>query len=595
MFLRFTVRKKNGKEHRYYSLVENRRVSSGRVVQRPVLYLGEINDSQREAWRKTIELFEEGKTRPRTVALFPEDRIGPVADADIVRIRLHELSLHRPRQWGACWLAGQLWEQLQLERFWAEQLPPNRKGTRWDWVLQILVFYRLIEPGSEWRLYRHWFEHSALADLLGADLELADIHKLYACHDQLLQHKQALFDHLTRRWKDLFNARFEVLLYDLTSTYFESDPPFAEGDKRRYGYSRDKRSDCVQVVIALIVTPEGFPLAYEVMAGNTSDKTTLREFLKKIEQQYGQAERVWVMDRGISTKEVLAEMRAAQPPIHYLVGTPRGLLSQYEQQLLALPWQVVREGVSVKLLAQDQELYVLAQSQDRVRKERAMRRRQLKGLWKRLNQLQQMKLKRDELLKKLGAALHDFPTGARLVETAVAAKTAELSFSLRKDKLRQARRREGRYLLRSNIVAGRPPEELWQFYIQLTQVEAAFKDLKGDLSLRPIYHQLESRIEAHIFICFLAYCLQVTLHRRLRDLAPGLTPRAVLEKFATIQMLDVHLPTTDGRTVVMSRYTQPEADLQLLLQRLKLELPPQPPPKIVNPKPKDETDAVVKT
>jgi transposase len=595
MFLRFTTRKKNGKEHRYYSLVENRRVSSGRVVQRPVLYLGEINDSQKEAWRKTIEIFEEGQPRSRTVALFPEDRIGPVADADIVRLRLNELSLHRPRQWGACWLASQLWEQLELDRFWAERLPPSRKGTRWDWVLQILVFYRWIEPGSEWRLYRHWFEHSALADLLGVDLEVADIHKLYECHDRLLTHKRELFNHLTRRWKDLFNARFEVLLYDLTSTYFESDPPFPEGDKRRYGYSRDKRSDCVQVVIALVVTPEGFPLAYEVMAGNTSDKTTLREFLKQIEQQYGKADRIWVMDRGIPTKEVLAEMRAADPPIHYLVGTPRGLLSKYEEKFLGLPWQVVREGVSVKLLAQDKELYVFAQSQDRVSKERAMRRRQLKGLCKRLKQLQQMDLKRDELLKKLGAALHDFPTAARLMETAVAPAAAQLSFSLRKDKLRQARKREGRYLLRSNIVSGRSPEELWHFYIQLTQVEGAFKDLKDDLNLRPIRHQLEGRIEAHIFISFLAYCLHVTLRRRLRDLAPGLTARAVLEKFATIQMLDVHLPTTDQRTVVMRRYTQPESDVQLLLQRLRLELPPQPPPKIMNPKPPGQTGPVVKT
>jgi len=570
-------------------------VSSGRVVQRPVLYLGEINDSQQEAWRKTIEIFEEGKTRSRTVALFPEDRIGPVADADIVRIRLSELSLHRPRQWGAGWLASQLWEQLALDRFWGERLPPNRKGTRWDWVLQILVFYRLIEPGSEWRLYRHWFEHSALADLLGVDLELADIHKLYECHDRLLTHKKELFDHLTGRWKDLFNARFDVLLYDLTSTYFESDPPFAEEDKRRYGYSRDKRSDCVQVVIALIVSPEGFPLAYEVLAGNTSDNTTLGEFLKKIEQQYGKADRIWVMDRGIPTKKVIEEMRAADPPIHYLVGTPRGLLTKYEQRFLGLPWQVVREGVSVKLLAQDKELYVLAESQARVSKERAMRRRQLKGLCKRLKQLQRMEIKRDELLKKLGAALHDFPTAARLMKTAVAPKTAQLSLSLRKDKLREARKREGRYLLRSNIVSGRSPEELWHFYIQLTQVEGAFKDLKDDLNLRPIHHQLERRIEAHIFISFLAYCLHVTLRRRLRDLAPGLTPRAVLEKFATIQMLDVHLPTTDQRTVVMRRYTQPESDVQLLLQRLKLELPPQPPPKIMNPKPPSQTAAVVKT
>jgi transposase len=595
MFLRYTTRKKNGKEHRYYSLVENRRVASGRVVQRHALYLGEINDTQQEAWRKTIEIFEEGKTRPRTVALFPEERIGAVEDADIVRIRLSQLSLQRPRQWGGCWLVCHLWEQLGLDRFWAERLPPNRKGTRWDWVLQVLVAYRLLDPGSEWRLYRHWYEHSAMADLLGADQELAEIHKLYECHEHLLEHKRELFTHLTGRWQDLFNAKFEVLLYDLTSTYFESDPPFLEEDKRRYGYSRDKRSDCVQVVIALIVTPEGFPLAYEVLSGNTSDKATLADFLKKIEDQYGKAQRIWVMDRGIPTETVLEQMRASDPPVQYLVGTPRGRLSQYEQQLIELPWQVVREGVAVKLLAEGCELYVLAQSKDRVNKERAMRRRQLKGLWKRLNQLQQMKLKRDALLKKLGAALHDYPVGARLVEPTVPPKASKLTFKLRKDKLRQARKREGRYLLRTNITSGKTAQELWQFYIQLTEVEAAFKSLKDDLALRPIHHQLEHRIEAHIFISFLAYCLHITLRRRLRDLAPGLTPRSVLEKFATMQMLDVHLPTTDERTVILSRYTHPETDVQLLLQQLQLELPAQPPPKITRPKSPDNLAAVVKT
>jgi transposase len=589
MFLRYTTRKKNGKEHRYYSLVENRRVAGGGVVQRHALYLGEINDSQQEAWRKTIEIFEEGQAHPRTVALFPEDRCGELADPDIVRIRLSQLSLHRPRQWGACWLGAQLWEQVGLERFWAAHLPPSRKGTRWDQVLQILVTYRLLDPGSEWRLYRHWFEHSAMADLLGVDLTVADIHKLYECHERVLDHKEELFTHLTTQWKDLFNAKFDVLLYDLTSTYFESDPPFAEGDKRRHGYSRDKRPDCVQVVIALIVTPEGFPIAYEVLAGNTSDKTTLADFLKKIEAQYGQAQRIWVMDRGIPTEAVLKTMREAQPPVQYLVGTPRGRLTRYEKRLLEIPWQGVREGVSVKLLAEGDELYVLAQSQDRVNKERAMRRRQLKGLWKRLHELQKMKLQRDELLKKLGAALHEYPTGARLIQTSVAAETSALTFTLNKGKLRQARKREGRYLLRSNITSGRCAEELWQFYIQLTEVEAAFKNLKDDLALRPIHHQLEHRIEAHIFISFLAYCLHVTLRRRLHGLAPGLTPRSVLEKFATLQMLDVHLPTTDERTVILSRYTQPESDVQILLQRLKLELPAQPPPKITSPKLPDKT------
>jgi transposase len=596
MFLRCTKRKKDGKEHHYYSLVENRRVASGRVVQRHALYLGEINTTQQEAWRKTIEIFEAGTTRPRTIALYPEPQLSPLQDEQVVRIRLQELSLHRARQWGGCWLALELWEQLGLDRFWAERLPPSRKGTRWDWVLQILVVYRLLDPGSEWRLYRHWFEHSAMADLLGADEELAEIHKLYECHERLLTHQQELFDHLTQRWKDLFNAKFDVLLYDLTSTYFESDPPFPEGDKRRYGYSRDKRPDCVQVVVALIVTPEGFPLAYEVLAGNTSDKATLADFLKQIEEQYGKAERIWVMDRGIPTEETLEQMRQADPPIYYLVGTPRGRLTQYEQPLAQLPWQAVREGVSVKLLAEEKELYVLAQSQDRVNKERAMRRSQLKRLWRRLQELQEMKkIKRDELLKKLGAALHQYPAAARFIESSVAKEPVALNYSLRKDKLRQARKREGRYLLRTNITAGRTPQELWQFYMQLSEVEAAFKNLKEDLALRPIHHQLEHRIEAHIFISFLAYCLHVTLRRRLRDLAPGLTPRAVLEKFATIQMLDVHLPTDDGRTVILSRYTHPEKDVQLLLHSLKLELPAQPPPKITQPKEPQNPASVVKT
>ena len=579
MFLRSTVRKKNGKEHRYWSLAESQRLPNGKVLQRPVLYLGEINDSQQEAWRKTIEVFEEGQPRPRTLALFPADRPAPVHDPDVVQIRLSELALQRPRQWGACWLAAHLWQELELDQFWAGRLLPSRKGTRWDLVLQTLVTYRLIDPGSEWRLWRQWWGQSAMTDLLGVDLSLAEPHKLYGCHDRLEPHRTALFDHLTRRWRDLFNAQFEVLLYDLTSTYFESDPPFPDGDQRQFGYSRDKRFDCVQVVIALIVTPEGFPLAYEVLPGNTADKATLRTFLQKIEEQYGQARRIWVMDRGIPTEAVLAEMRAAQPPVQYLVGTPKGRLSEYEQQLTDLPWHEVRAGVRVKLLPQEGEFYLLAESADRVNKERAMRRRQLKWLWKRLQELQAMELPRDALLLKLGAARQRAPSAWRLIELKLPDAGTPWSFQLRKPKLRQVRRREGRYLLRSNL-SGQEPAGAWEFYMQLTHVEAAFRDLKDDLRLRPIRHQLEARIQAHIFVAFLAYCLHVSLRRRLRDLAPGLTPRAVLDKFASVQMLDVHLPTTDGRTVILTRYTQPSADVRLLLQRLKLELPAQPPPKI---------------
>jgi Transposase DDE domain len=580
MFLRATIRKKDGKEHRYWSVVENQRVGGGRVAQRHVLYLGEINDTQELAWRKTIEVLEEGAERPRTLALFPEDRCeGLLPDAAIVRLKLSQLRLARPRQWGACWLALMLWRELQLDRFWGERLPVSRKSTRWDQVLFVLVAYRLIAPGSEWRLHREWFQRSALADLLGEDAGLSESHKLYRCRDRLLAHKPAVFDHLVGRWRDLFNASFDVLLYDLTSTYFEADPPFAEGDKRRHGYSRDHRPDCVQVIIALVVTPEGLPLAYEVLPGNTADNTTLNGFLDRIERQYGKARRIWLMDRGVPTEAVLAQMRQSDPPVQYLVGTPKGRLSRLEKDLLAKPWAEARPGVQVKLLPRDGELYVFAQSRDRVAKERAMRRRQLKWLWQRLKQLAGMNLTREELLMKLGAAREHAPTAWRLVAIEVAANRAIFTYRLDRTKLRQARRREGRYLLRTNLTE-QDPAKLWSLYLQLVCVEEAFKNLKGDLAIRPIFHQQEGRIEAHIFIAFLAYCLHVTLARRLHALAPGLTPRSALEKFAAVQMIDVHLPTTDGRELLLSRYTEPEPELKLLLDKLKLDLPAQPPPKI---------------
>jgi transposase len=318
-----------------------------------------------------------------------------------------------------------------------------------------------------------------------------------------------------------------------------------------------------------------------VLAGNTSDKTTLRGFLSLIEAQYGKARRIWLMDRGIPTEAVLAEMRQADPPVQYLVGTPKGRLNRLEKDLAAKPWQRARPGVEVKLLPQDGELYVFAQSLDRVAKERSMRRRQLKGLWARLKELRRMSvnLKRDELLIKLGQAKAKWPTGWRLVEVKVDAKLAAFHYALDRNKLRQARRREGRYLLRTNL-AGDDPATLWSYYLQLGQVEQAFKNLKGDLAIRPIHHQEPWRIEAHIFIAFLAYCLHVTIGLRLKGLAPGLTPRSLFEKFAAVQMIDVHIPTSDGRELQLTRYTQPEPELTLLLRRLRLGLPEQPPPKI---------------
>jgi len=585
MFLRHKIRRKDGKEHRYWSIVENRRVSGGRTVQRHVLYLGEINDSQQAAWCRTIEGLDENSPARRQIALFPEDRAAPALDCDVVHVRLSGLRLCRPRQWGACWLACQLWDQLRLDDFWSPRLPPSRQGTRWLNVLKTLVSYRLIDPGSEWRLHRQWYEQSAVGDLLGEDFAVAHKDTLYRCLDKLLAHKSELFSFLRQRWQMLFQADFEVLLYDLTSSYFECNPP--EAGKRRFGHSRDHRSDCVQVVIALIVTPEGFPLAYEVMAGNTSDKTTLHDFLQRIEAQYGKARRTWVMDRGIPTEEVLAEMRAAPTPTYYLVGTPRGRLSQLEKDFLSKPWAEVRDSVQVKLVEQDGELYVLARSGGRRDKEQAMRRRRLKKLVKRLHELRQQKLTRDQLLIKLGAARKEAgPAAYRLIDIQLPGKDQPVTpetfcFKLNWQKLREARRREGSYLLRSNR-ANRDPAKLWAFYLQLVEIEQAFKELKGDLAIRPIYHQTDARIEAHIFVAFLAYCLQVTLKQRLRSLAPGLTPGSMLDKMAAIQMVDVHLPTTDGRTVLLARYTEPEPDQVLLLRRLKMELPAQPPPKIAS-------------
>jgi len=583
MFLRAKKRFKDGKEHRYWSIVENQRLASGKVSQRQVLYLGEINDSQKAGWCKAIDVLDGVHNRPTQLALFPDDREAPELTCDTIQLRLNELSLHRPRQWGSCWLACHLWDSLKLDAFWADKLPPSRKGTSWLNVLKTLVAYRLISPGSEWRLHREWFRNSAMADLLSEDGSLVQKDTLYRCLDKIVEHKKDFFTYLTRRWHHLFNVKFDVLLYDLTSTYFECDPPGA--GKRQYGYSRDKRSDCVQVVIALIVTPAGFPLAYEVMPGNTSDKTTLADFLKAIEKQYGRADRTWVMDRGIPTEEILGKMRDSEQPVSYLVGTPKGRLTKLEKSFLDKSWEQVQSEVKVKLLQEDGELYILARSDGRVNKERSMRKRRLKKLWRRLHDLQRQKITRDTLLLKLGAAKKEAGRAYSLVKVDLPkpeepVNTETFTFILNKKKLRQIRRKEGCYLLRSNLTSG-DPAELWKHYIQLTEIEQAFKELKGDLAIRPIYHQTDERIEAHIFVAFMAYCLQVTVKHQARQLAPGLTPRSILEKFSTMQMVDVHLPTTDGRYLILPRYTHPDRDMKLLLAQLKLRLPKQPPPRIV--------------
>jgi transposase len=584
MFLRAKVRKKDGKQHRYFSVVENRRVGQNHTVQRTVLYLGEINDSQEAVWRKTLEVFDETHQQYTTLSLFPEDREIPAASSDSIQVKLSEMQLRRPRAFGNCWLGCELWRQLRLEEFWEEKLADKvqRETVSWAKVLELLVVNRLIDPGSEFRVHRQWFDQSAMAELLETDFAVAEKDRLYRCLDRLLEHKAALFQHLRERWQDLFQAQFDVLLYDLTSTYIEGEGE--EVPKAKYGYSRDQRFDCKQVVIALVITPEGFPLAYEVMEGNTADRTTLRGFLEKIESSYGKARRVWVMDRGIPTEEVLEEMRTAGREIFYLVGTPRSKVRQYEKKWLDLPWQKVRESVDVKLFTEGGELYVLAKSEGRRAKERAMRRKKLARLLRKLRAMQRSSPRRDQLLLRIGGARKEAGSAFRFLHLQLPGEgqaVTRQSFQFRVDrpKLTAAELQDGHYLLRSNLV-GEDPAVLWERYVQLAQIEAAFKTMKSELGIRPLYHQLGHRVEAHILVAFLAYCLLVTLKNRLQVLAPGLTPIAVLEKLATIQMLDVWLPTTDGRWLVMPRFTQPEPDQAILLHKLKLELPQQPPPRI---------------
>jgi transposase len=581
MFLRRHKRVKDGKEHHYYSVMESRRLQSGKVAQRRVLYLGEINDSQQAAWRKTLEVFDEEKQQYRKLSLFADDR-AEAADLDAVQVKLGQMQLRRARPYGNCWLGCELWKQLELDRFWERKLPRGREGVAWTKVLELLVVNRLIDPGSEFRVHRHWFDQSAMDILLGVDFQVAEKDRLYRCLDRLLEHRQDLFVQLQQRWRQLFDAQFDLVLYDLTSTYVEGEAE--QNPKAKRGYSRDGRPDCKQVVIALVITPEGFPLAYEVMDGNTSDKTTLRGFLDKIEKLYGTARRVWLMDRGIPTEALLAEIRNTRPDTFYLVGTPRARVNNFEKQWLDLPWQEVRDSVQVKLFAKDGETYVLAKSEGRQAKEIAIRRKKLARLLRKLRAMRRSCPKRDQLLMRVGAAKTEAGRAFGFVKICLPKDGQQVTretftFTVDKTKLKDAEFRDGHYLLRTNLAA-EDPAVLWQRYMQLTQIEAAFKCLKSDLGIRPIHHQLEHRVEAHILVAFLAYCLTVTLKHRLQMHAPGLTPRAVLEKLGAIQMLDVSFPTTDGRTLTMPRYTEPEPEQAILLHQLKLNLPQQPPPRL---------------
>lgn len=580
MFLRCYKRKKNGKLHHYYSIVENRRIAHGRVAQKTVLYLGEITHDQEKAWRKTLKVFDVDQNKSVYKYLFAREEESLCEDIDAIPVRLSQLRLSKPRAFGDCWLGCEIWDSLQLDAFWQKRIDHYKTAIPFSKVLKLLVMNRLIKPGAEFYIHQHWFDQTAMDVLLDCDFAVAQKNRLYQCLDKILPYKDELCTYLKTRWETLFDIDYEVLLYDLTSTYFEG--LCEQNPKAQFGHSKDRRSDCRQVLIALIVTPDGFPLNYEVLAGNTAEKTTLTDLLSKVESQYGKSRRVWLMDRGIPKEETLKLMR--NTGVDYLVGTPRKLLDSFQETLLNTPWQQARTDVVVKSFQMEGETYVLAKSKARLHKERAMRHRKLRKYLSGLAKLQKNYRDRDRFMKRLGVLLHEAGSCSKCVDLQLppeGTKVSATNFAYRfnRQAYHKMIHRDGKYFLRTNQT-DKEPIELWEQYMLQTRVEQSFKELKSDLSIRPIHHHLEDRVDAHIFIAFLGYCVQTTLRHRLKTSAPGLTSQAVLEVFSTIQMLDVYIPTQDYRTLHLQRYTEPEQEHKILLEKLKLKLPAQAPPKI---------------
>jgi transposase len=578
MFLKAHARCKDGKRHVYYSLTESLRVSRKRVVQRTVLHLGELNTTQVERWQRTIEAVHEDGQR-RQLRLFT-DREGqvPVAAQDVAEVILSSLVVRRPRRFGDCWIGCKLWEELGLRAFWDDALGEQRGEVPWAKVVELLVVNRLCDPRSELFLHEKWFAQTAMDLLLDSNAAVAQKDRLYRALDRMVAHKDALERHLAGRWRDLFGASFDVLLYDLTSTYFEGDAQ--EVEKAARGYSRDHRPDCAQLVIAIVVTPEGFPLSYEVFDGNRADVTTLEAMLEQVEAKHGRARRIWVFDRGIVSEANLEKLR--QRGGQYVVGTPRHRLQDYEQELLAGTWQKINDSVQVQLIAQDQETYVLARSVERAKKEEAMRWRQIRGLMRDLMRLRRSIRKGtladpDKVMMRLGRLSERWPRAWHYVSPEW--KEGTLIWHWDREALGLAQHRDGAYLLRTNL-SDHSPEALWRMYVQLTEVEAVFRALKSELAIRPIWHWVGPRVEAHVMVAFLGYCLWVCLKQKLKASAPGLSPWQLLDQFKRIVQVEVWFKLKAGGAICLPRITQPEAAQAMILHQMNWSLPEQPPPRI---------------
>jgi len=577
MFLKTHRVRKDGKLHIYYSLCESLRVSRSRVTQRRVLHLGELNTTQLDRWQRSIETIHEDGQRYQMRLFTDREGQAPAAE-DVAEVILSSLVVRRPRRFGECWIGCKLWEELGLREFWEAALAEDRGQLPWAKVVELLAVNRLCAPRSELSIHEKWFGQTAMDLLLDSDARVAEKDRLYRCLDRLLAHKEALEQHLAAKWRDLFGAEFDVLLYDLTSTYFEGEA--VEVDKARRGYSRDHRPDCLQLLLAVIVTTEGFPLSYELLAGNVRDEGTLDGALEAIERKYGPARRIWVFDRGVVSEANLQTLRERGGS--YVVGTPRSQLKQYEKQLLDGDWQDISAEVRVQLLSEGSETFVLARSVARAKKEAAMRARQVRGLMRDLiclrRSIRRGTIKQpDKILMRIGRLQERWPRAWPYLQ--VRWQEGRLSWRWDRPALRLAALRDGAYLLRTNLAA-HTPAALWKLYVQLTEVESVFRALKTDLAIRPIWHWVGPRVEAHVMVAFLGYCLWVCLKHKLKSVAPSLTPWQLLDQFGRIVQVEVWFKLRAGGAICLPRITQPEPAQALLLHQLGWQLPEQPPPRI---------------
>ena len=589
MFLRPNHRSKDGKDHAYWSLVETVRTPEG-PRQKAICYLGELNGSAQARWLKTIEVFND-QGDAQQLKLFPSHVAPPEDDPQVARVLLNKVRLERTRMFGSCFLGLDLWKRLELDRFFEQAVDQEPADVPWSRITALLAINRLCAPGSELAIEQRWYPSTALDDLLEIEEGKINDTRLYRCLDRILPHKTKLERHLKERYGALFGAEFDVLLYDLTSTYVEGAAE--KNPMVRRGYSRDHRPDCEQLVIALIVNNEGFPFSYETFDGNRSDVSTMETILRMVERKYGKARRIWVFDRGIVSEENLAAIRKRDG--QYLTGTPRSQMKRFEAELLKEDWTQVRPEVEVKKIAipEGEETYILCRTAGRKEKEKAIRSRFSNSMETALKGLEKAivtgRLKdRNKMERRLGKIQARHPQVNDLYDLGLqdTAEGVRLFWRMKEDRRNWRESREGAYLLRTNLKA-ETAERLWSKYMQLTEAEASFRALKSELSVRPLFHQLEPRVKAHVMVAFLGYALWVTLKHLLKrrpavvptpslsgvNNAQPMTPMRAIALLSTLQSADIVLPTTDGREIRLRRITEPTAEQKSLLRQLGISLP----------------------